>query len=153
MMENRAKLFAALAIATIAYLCFSSPGEIVVNETGDIKGLLNIARSTLQGKSFWKDQLLEIHSALQQELSEPQRQAELDREMNQMRSEVDETMAEMYREHPDTRPSPEERRADALREQADQIEQREIDLFLEKMRLERIAELQKILPIVQAKGE
>ena len=62
-------------------------------------------------------------------------------------------MEEMYREYPDLRLSPAKRQAEALRERADQIEQTELDRFIEKIRLERIAELRKILPIVKAKAD
>lgn len=150
---TKAKVFLGLAILIVAYLYVSSPGKVVVDEAGYVKGLMNTARAALQGKNFWKDQLREVHSDLQRELSEPHRKAELDREMNQMLREVDQSTEEMYRVHPDMRPSPEERQAEALRERADQIEQVEVDRFLEKIRLERIAELRKILPVVQAKGE
>jgi hypothetical protein len=149
---TKATVFLGLGILIVAYLYFSSPGKLVVDEAGDVEGLTNKARAILQGKSFWKDQLREVTSDLQQELSEPQRKAQLDREMNQGLRKFDQSMEEMYREHPDLRPSPEERLAQVLRDRADEIEQAESDRFLEKIRLKRIAELRKILPVVQAKG-
>ena len=150
---TKAKVFLGLAIIVAVYLYLSSPGKVVVDEVGDVKDLINTARAALQGKNFWKDQFREVNSALQRELSEPQRRAELDSEMNQMLREVDQSTEEMYREHPDLRPSPEERQAEILRERADQIEQAEFDRFLEKIRLERIAELRKLLPVIQEKGK
>ena len=150
---TKAKVFLGLAILIIAYLYLSSPGKVVVDEAGDVKGLINTARAALQGENFWKNQLREVRSALQRELSEPQHMAELGREMNKMLSEVDQSMEKMYTEHPDMRPSPEKRQAEVLRKRADQIEQAELDRLIEKIRLERIAELRKILPVVQAKGK
>ncbi len=140
---TKIKVFFGLAVLIVAYLYFSSPNKVVVNKFGEVKGLVNNARYALQGKAFWKDQLREVISELQWELSEPQRQANQER-----------FREEMYRKHPDMRPfTPAERQAETLRKEADQIEHAEFYRFIEKIRLERIAELRKILPIVKAKTE
>jgi len=126
---------------------------VVVDANGNIEGFINSIRASIQGKEFWKNQLKEVNSVLEWELGEPQRQAKLNREMNQMFREVDQSMEEMYREYPDMRPSAAERLAEVLRERADQIEQQEVDRYIDKIRLERIAELRNILPLVKASAE
>jgi sRNA-binding protein len=150
---GKVKIVAGLLAATFLYLYFSSPGKVVVDNNGNVKGLINNVRASIQGKEFWKNQLKEVNSELEWERNEPQRQAKLDREMNQMFRELDQSMEEMYQEYPDMRPSAAERQAEALRDRADQIEQQEFDRYLEKLRLERIAELKIILPLVKARAE
>lgn len=135
------------------YLYFSSPGKVVVDTNGEVKGLTNNIRASLQGKGFWKNQLKEVNSELEWELGEPQRQEKLDHEMNQMFRELNQSMENMYRKYPDMRPSAYERQAEALRERADQIEQQELDRYLENIRLKRIAELRSILLLVRANAE
>lgn len=143
-----------IAIAVVfLFLYFSSPGKVVVDEQGKVSGLINNARSLVQGPSFWEDQLLEVNSELDWHLKEPQRQAELQRELENMSREFDRSMEEFYREYPDMEPSAAERQAEALRERADQIEQDELDRQLERLRLERIAELRNILPLIIENAE
>ena len=108
-------------------LWISPPDKVVVNETAEIKGVINKARAGLQGKGFWKDQLRTIKSELQWELSEPQREAEFEKNMEELYRELNKDMEEIYRKNPERSPSSTERRAKFLRERADQIEQAEID--------------------------
>ncbi len=143
---------AAIAVVFL-FLYFSSPGKVVVDEQGKVRGLIDNARSWVQGSSFWEGQLLEVNSELDWHLKEPRRQAELNREMENMSREFDRSMEELYREFPDMEPSAAERQAEVLRERADQIEQNELDRQLERFRLERISELRNILPIVKENAE
>lgn len=151
-MKKTAILF-TLAALIILYLFYSSPDNVAINEKGEIKGFINKARASLQGKGFWKDQLLTIKSELQWEQSEPEREAEFEKELEQFDRKLKKEMEEFYRENPDMRPSRAELRADRLRERADQIEDAEWDRELQKMRLERIKELKKILRVAQAKAK
>lgn len=153
MNKKKIKIVSGLLVAVFLYVYCSSPGKVVVDKNGNIKGLINKARASIQMKRFWKNQLKEINAELKWQLGEPLRKAKLDREMKQIFNEFDQSMEEMYREHPEMRPSVAERQAEALRERADQIEQQEFDRYLEKMRLERIAELRNILPLVKSRIE
>ena len=150
---KKAIILFALAALIISYLYFSSPDKVVVNETAEIKGFINKVRAGLQGKDFWKDQLSTITSELQWELSEPQREAEEKKEWRQEEREWKKEMEEFYLENPDMRPSRAERRAERLRERADRIEEAEMDREFEQDRIERIAELRKILKVVQARAK
>ena len=140
-------------ILGIAYLCISRPGEVVVKDSGKVDGVINHARKMFQGKRFWKNQLIEIDKELKWELGEPKRKAEFDRELRLMDREFENEDKEFYREYPDMRPSAAERQAEALRERADAIEQAELDRELEKFRLQRIAELRRVRPVVQLKAK
>lgn len=140
-------------IAILLFLYFSSPGNVVVDARGNINGSINRARESIQREAFWKDQLTKVNSELQWELGAPQRQMELDQEMNQMMRAIDQSMEEIYLDYPEMRPSPTQQQAESLRERADEIEQQELDLYLENFRIERISELREILPIVKARTE
>lgn len=134
---------AALALAT-AYVGFSSPGKVVIDEQGRIKGLMNEAREVLQGRNFWEDQARFVRNELDWELGEPARKAKFEREVRQLDAEVNRDMRELYQKFPEMRPTPAERQAEALRDRADAIETAQIERELEFMRRERIGELRKI---------
>ncbi|MBI9090737.1 MAG: hypothetical protein JEZ12_16085 [Desulfobacterium sp.] len=150
-METKVKAFIWLIVLSVGYLYLSSPKLVVVNNSGNIKGAVNHARVFLQGESFWKKQLKIINSELQWEFAGPQRQAENKREINKILKELNQIMEETYKENPEMRPTPAERIAEKLRERADRIEEAQEDYLLEKWRLERIAELQALVPIVKTK--
>ena len=138
--------------ASLLYIAFSSPDDLDIDERGNIVGAFNHLRETAQGKSFWKDQLKFAESELKWEIDDPERMAQLDREMDGILDETDESMEEFYRDYPDMRPTKAERQVEALRDKADEIEQMELDKELEQMRRERISELRKIIPLIRSKA-
>jgi len=143
-----------------SYLYLSVPGEIVVNEATEIKGLQNKTRAVIQGKRFWKDQIRAINHELEMQLSEPRRREELDREMRKIEETFNRSWDEVLRKSPKLRPTPTQRQVKELRNQAkelkkraDQLEEDEIRLLLERKRLERIAELRRILSMIKTRAE
>ena len=148
-MNSITKVAVALALMLVAYVGFSSPGKVVITETGDITGIINNARELAQGKSFWQGQLDAITIDISQLEAEPAENAKMNREDEAMLIEDRREMEKMYQEHPDTRPSDAERQAEALRDQADSIEMAEWDRTMEKERLERLATLRKIYTLVE----
>lgn len=148
-MNLTTKIAGALALLLVAYVSFSSPGKVVITETGDITGVINNARKLVQGKIFWQGQLNAITTRLNELEAEPAETAKMNREMENMLIESQREMEKMYRDYPDTRPSEAEQQAEALRDKADRIEQAEWDRTMEKERLERIASLRKIYALVE----
>lgn len=148
-MNSTIKIFGGLALLLVMYVSFSSPGKVVITETGDITGIINNARKLAQGKLFWQGQLNEMTTRLIELEAEPTEIAKMNREMENMRIEVQREMEKMYQEHPDTRPSEAKRQAEALRNKADSIEQAEWDRTMENERLERLASLRKIYSLVE----
>jgi len=151
-MNLTTKIAGTLALLLVAYMSFSSPGKVVIRETGDITGIINNARELVQGKTFWQGQLDAITARLNKLEAEPTETAKMNREMENMRIEDQREMEKMYQEYPDTRPSDAERQAEALRNKADSIEQAEWDRTMEKERLERIASLRKIYSLVEERA-
>ena len=49
-------ILAFILVAFAAYLYFSRPGELVVDEAGKIEGMNNNLRRVIQGKKFCRDQ-------------------------------------------------------------------------------------------------
>jgi hypothetical protein len=144
------------AFAFIVFIIFifkltSSPGQIVVNQEGEIQGLFNMLRESVQGKRFWRDQAKEISKKLEWEVTEPERQAEWDRKTEELERELDRELEELYRDSPNLKPSRAELLAERLREEADRIEQAELDRELEQLRLEGIEDLRVLLEVVKAK--
>lgn len=150
-MNSTIKIFGGLALLLVMYVCFSSPGKVVITETGDITGIINNARELAQGKSFWQGQLNEMTTRLNKLEAEPAETAKMNQELSSMQIEVQREMEKMYQDHPDTRPSEAERQAEALRNKADSIEQAEWGRMMEKERLKRIASLRKIYALVESR--
>jgi hypothetical protein len=125
--------------------------SIAVNELGEIKGINNKIRELLQGKRFWQNQLKEINHEIEKELNEPQRQKKVEQEAEQAVKKIEQSLEEYYNKYPEKRPSLTRSKADELRAQASQIELNEKTLLLERVRLGKIAKLNKICAIVQAK--
>ena len=150
-------LFLIYVVPLPAYLYFSSPGRVVVNELGEIEGRLNKARAFLQGKAFWQDQLAEVTTEIRRQENLPKERAELwaimTEALAQAHRKVAESMQETYREHPHLQPSPAKQAAERMRQEADRIEQAEALLLLTQKCRERIAELKRVLPLVKARAE
>lgn len=140
-------------LAFIVYVAMSSPGHLVVSERGEILGIVNVARAKLQGVRFWKEQLREAKIELKWSLAAPHRDAERNARIDALMTRTDQRLHEIYERYPKARPSPAEQKAEALREEADRIEQAELDQILEQRRLTRIADLEKIIQILESQGQ
>lgn len=152
MKPSTLKTILAIAAAATAYLFLSEPGTVVVSANGEISGLANNARETLQGSRFWRDQLKTANKELQDALDAPARDAALRRELTKLEQEIRQESEDMYRKYPDLRPSPAEQKAESLRDAADRIEQAELDRLIEEHRLKRIARLQEIILTIRARA-
>lgn len=81
--------------------------------------------------------------------SQPQRRQAQQRRIDDALAEVDAFMEETYQKYPQLRPSPAEMRAEALRQQADEIEWAEFEAMEEQIRLRRISELASLLTEIE----
>lgn len=144
-----------LTLLTVAvhYLYFSSPDLVVVNKDGEIHGLTNKARATLQGKKFWRDQLHEVHRELRRDESGILRYAANGRTLEKPDREANREMEKYYRRYPQFRSSLAELHTEAVRGRVNQVKWIIFSGFLEEMRRERFQELQSILPVVRSKAE
>ena len=134
------------------YLYLSSPGEVVIDQQGQIAGPMNKVRAQLQGPSFWRDQLLEAKRALESRRAAPERDKKRQARLEASLEKSKQRMEEFYKQHPKTRPSEATERAEALRERADEIEQEELDEYLEKRRLDKISNLEAIIRFIEARA-
>lgn len=89
------------------------------------------------------------NASLQWELAAPERKAERERLMAARGAELDALAEERYQRMPSLRQSPAEKRAEALRAEADSIEANEFDRWLEERRLEKLNELQDIIAFLK----
>ncbi len=72
------------------------------------------------------------------------------RETKEMDQEFDRVIEQMYRENPEMRPSASERKAEALRDQADAIEDAELDRELKQWLHQYLGKLRRIKQLVEA---
>jgi hypothetical protein len=143
-------IFIALLILC-SYLYISRPGKVVINEKGNVEGLVNKARAILQGEKFWKYQLaianeLYIKNNTPQLPSSAEMQA-LYRKVREDERLLDEKMKVLY--------TIEEQTAKTLRMKADSIELvgkwRSIDDAAEAARMQEVQKFKIIIPIIESK--
>ena len=153
-MTKRLSFLAVFSLlATLIYLIASSPGGLVVSADGSIDGAANVVRSKLQGERFWHKQLLEAKIELEWKQSAPELQSKRSTRIAELEERTKQLLEELYQRNPRARPSPAERKAEALRDEADRIEQDELEQWLEVNRLKRIAELQRIVKFLESRSE
>lgn len=135
---------ALILILGASYAAFSSPKKVVVDERGKISGVVNEVRHSIQGRRFWERQSILVQKELDWQLGEPARNAASEKEIQEMKAELERDMRDFYTQYPDAAPSPAQRQADFLREQADALEEAEFAREMEAYRTKRIAELRII---------
>lgn len=143
-----------LTLLTFAvhYLYFSSPGLVVVNQNGEIHGLTNKARATLQGEKFWRDQLHEVNRELRWDESGIIRDATNGRTSENTDRDANREMEKFYERYPQFRSSLAELHNEAVRGRVNQVKWIIFSGYLDELRRERSQELQIILPVVRSKA-
>lgn len=143
-------IFIALLILC-GYIYFSEPGKVVLNEKGNVEGLVNKARAMIQGEKFWKYQLtmaneLFIKNNTPQLPSSAEMQS-LYRKVREDQRLLDEKMKVLY--------TTEEQLAKTLRMKADSLELagkwRSIDDAAEAARMQEVQKFKIIIPIIENK--
>jgi len=140
-----------MAISFFAYILFSSPTGIAVTKLGKPNGLINEFKEMAQGQSFWQDQEKVIIKKITSLNNQPAEDAKFEKEMAEFEKESRRDDEQFYRQHPDLRPSPAEKVAEALREKADAIEEQQLKKELEQDRLAELDELQHMLKMTREK--
>jgi hypothetical protein len=143
-------IFIALLILC-GYIYFSKPDKVVLNEKGNVEGIVNKARALIQGDKFWKYQLtlaneLYIKNNTPQLPSSAEMQS-LYRKVREDQRLLDEKMKVLY--------TTEEETAKTLRMKADSIELvgkwRSIDDAAEAARMQEVQKFKIIIPIIENK--
>lgn len=140
-----------LLFVLLGYLSFSSPGQVAIDNRGKIDGGFNQVRAHLQGTTFWSEQLDEANRALELLRSAPERKAVLQAKADEVLERSKKQMADHYGKYPNSQPSKAAEQAEALRARADEIEQAEIDEFIEEHRLRRMSELENIILVIESR--
>lgn len=134
-----------------AYLFFSKPDSLVINESGKIDGLANKGRAILQGKRFWKSQLKLatglFNTSTKPHLPSSEEMQTLYNKLRMDESELNDRMKELY--------TPEEHMAVLYRIKADSIERagkwKKLDKTDEELRTVETDKLKIIIPLIEAK--
>lgn len=142
---------AAGAIALFGYAFLSSPGSLVLSKSGEPIGLLNQLRLSIQGREFWRDQLGFARSELKRRQDEPSRKMQREKRLKELEQRLEARMESHYQKFPNSRPTNAELQADALRAEADRIEDEEFDASREAARLKRIDELVVLIRLIEDK--
>lgn len=134
-----------LIVIFISYFKFSSTDEIVINEQGNVSGVLNKFRYKLQDKDFLIEQKKLVESELDYRKKEPERLKELDETIKNFIEDSKVRIAEFEKEYPNMKKSEVQIYIDELRQRADELEKLENRKIFEEFRLKRISELELIL--------
>ncbi|MBD9530627.1 hypothetical protein IB233_03135 [Comamonas sp. CMM01] len=150
--RNAALLITCAGVSFFAvYLVISSPKGVVITEDGAVKGLLNVARSGLQGTKFWQQQRQAVLAEIAWLEGQPERSAGVRKRIAELDATAEARLQEAYAKHPSIKPSAAQQRADELREEADRIEQDELDMKFEQACLRQIQHLQRLISIINSK--
>ena len=84
------KFTIGVVVLYFVYLLFSSPGVVVVNTNGEIKGANNQLRVLLKRKSFWDGQLQKIYEQMELINTYPERTSEVKSSMDKQSTEEEE---------------------------------------------------------------
>lgn len=134
-----------LIVIFISYFKFSSTDEIVINEQGNVNGVLNKLRYKLQDNHFLIEQKKLIETKLEDLKKEPERLKELDETIKNFIEDSKVRIAEFEKEYPNMKKSEVQIYIDELRQRADELEELENRKIFEEFRLKRISELELIL--------
>jgi hypothetical protein len=148
----------SVVLALLAeYANYSSPSEIAVTDNGEISGLFNSVREQVQGKEFYKHQLVTINielTKLQKSIQEwPTEMAKTKKEIAEIQSTAQREIEQGYREYPEIRPSASELQASELRQKADDIEFDGTMQWIERIQIQEYKRLKKIRTIVQIRAQ
>jgi hypothetical protein len=144
-------ILALILVAFAAYLYFSKPGELVVDEAGKIEGMNNNLRRLIQGKKFWRNQhtiavglyneSLIPHPPTSEELKE------LYQKMREDQNKLDKRMESLY--------SHDEQLANYLRTQADSLDRaakwKLLDAADEKKRVMETEKAKNLVLVIESK--
>ena len=84
------KFTIGVVVLYFVYILFSSPGIVVVNTNGEIKGANNQLRVILKRKSFWDGQLQKINEQMELLNTYPERTNEVKSSMDKQSTEEEE---------------------------------------------------------------
>lgn len=147
------KVALILVGSIVAYLYFSNPRGVVVNDSLEIKGVVNSARCLLQGKKFWEEQLSAAEGKLKAYAAWGESPEDAQKKINQV-------LEPLYAKYPEMRPSAAQEEAQALREEAqalrdraDRIENAPVDTAMKNMRVNLISETQRVIAAIKIKLE
>jgi hypothetical protein len=143
-----------LLAVTLSVVALLPAGRVVLDSSCGAHGPVALFKSVAQGRMFWEEQLKHLDEQIAWQAAEPERQAQLDELKARMRAEEDRVVKEaqqemerIYQQYPSLRPRPSaaEVTAQALRDQADALEQADLAATVERLRAQfRAEEIRKL---------
>jgi hypothetical protein len=132
LLNRKIGLAAAAALLGGTVFVFWPEAGVAIDDACKPSGTIPLVRSLVQGERFWSRQIENIDSRLitMKRQAEIAAAANLKLEATLRRSE--EMLSDLYAKNPARRPSPGTLAAEALREQASDIESAEMQEFMDK---------------------
>lgn len=138
LLNRKIGLAAAVALLGGTALVFWPEARVAIDDACKPAGTISLVRSLAQGERFWSRQIENIDSRLitMKRQAEIVAAANVKLEATLRRSE--EMLTDLYAKNPALRPSPGTLAAEALREQASDIESAEMQKFMDKAIAKRV---------------
>ena len=151
MFKSTAILIVIALLVFGGYAFISNPDKVVIDESGNIEGIMNKARALIQRERFWHLQLKmateEFDKVTAPRLPSSAEMQELYKKLREDQAALDEKMRPLYTQ--------EEQEANRLRIKADSFERsgkwRVIDDAAEAERARESAKIKVIIPVIEAK--
>jgi len=142
---------ATLIVIAFIFVGFYNIDRISIDQQENPVGIVNTLREIVFPSHFWEEQERLIENKIADLEDQPRQDAEEERLNRELDRQLKQDSEKYYLEHPEERPSVAEQKAQALRDKADEIENIEVKAFLEKSRLEDLAEYRRMLDFVRRK--
>ena len=137
-------------IILCGYIYFSRPDKVVINEKGNVEGLLNKGRALLQGDKFWELQLKLANDLYSKSLVPQVPSSEMQKLYHKLAEDekvLNEKMKALY--------TPEEQMANSLRMKADSLDRtskwKSIDNAAFEESMKEAEKFKIIIPIIESK--
>ena len=140
-----------ILIILTGYLNLSKPDNVVINENGNVEGLLNKGRMLVQGDKFWQLQLKlandRFRKSLEPQVPSSSEMQKLYHKLAEDENALNEKMKSLY--------TPEEQMANSFRMKADSLDRagkwRQIDEAAVKANTLESEKFKIIIPIIESK--
>lgn len=131
LLNRKIGLAAAVALLGGTVLAFWPEAGVAIDDACKPAGTISLVRSLAQGERFWSGQIENIDSLLLTMNKQAEIVAAANVKLEATLRNSEKTLKDIYAKNPALRPSPETLAAEALREQASDIESAETQKFID----------------------
>lgn len=141
-----------ILVAVSGLVALLPPRKLALDLACQPVGFIYRLKASVQGSGFWKRQVAYLDREIAWHATLPDRVESFRRETDNALRESSRFREEIYRKHPELRPSGTEQSASELREQAEVLERKEMEVRGAEMREEIVRRLQACRVTASSRG-